>query len=275
MSRGRGAGDEAGSAAEGGARGAARRRRAAPAGAGKTRRARRSAIERVAAYDWAAIEAELDERGAALLPGLLAPAECEAVAALYSDEERFRKRVVMAQHSFGRGEYKYFAYPLPPLVAELRAALYPRLVGAANRWCEALRVPARFPAEHAEFLERCREGGQARPTPLLLLYGPGDYNCLHQDLYGPHVFPLQLTALLSRPGSDFTGGEFVLTEQRPRRQSRAEVIALDQGDAVVFAVNHRPVQGARGPYRVVMRHGVSHVRSGRRHTLGIIFHDAA
>jgi hypothetical protein len=226
-------------------------------------------------HDWAALAADLDARGWAMLPGLLDPATCAAVASGYDAPEQFRSKVVMARHGFGRGEYRYYRYPLPDPIASLRAALYPRLVGIANRWHERLAIPARFPAAHAEFLARCHDAGQARPTPLLLRYGAGDYNCLHQDLYGEHVFPLQVAVLLSRPGEDFTGGEFVLTEQRPRMQSRVEVVPLGQGDAVVFAVNHRPVAGTRGDYRVAMRHGVSTLRSGRRHTLGIIFHDAA
>ena len=225
--------------------------------------------------DPAALAANLDARGWALLPGLLDPATCTAIAAGYDAPEQFRSQVVMARHGFGRGEYRYYRYPLPDPIARLRAALYPRLASIANRWHERLGLPARFPAEHADFLARCHEAGQARPTPLLLRYGPGDYNCLHQDLYGEHVFPLQAAILLSRPGEDFAGGEFVLTEQRPRMQSRVEVVPLAQGDAVVFAVNHRPVAGSRGDYRVAMRHGVSTLRSGRRHTLGIIFHDAA
>ncbi|HEX7850863.1 MAG TPA: 2OG-Fe(II) oxygenase [Sphingomonas sp.] len=225
-------------------------------------------------HDRAALAADLDARGWAMLPGLLDPATCAAIAAGYDDPARFRGQVVMARHGFGRGEYRYYRYPLPDPIARLRTALYPSLVGVANRWHERLGIPTRFPAEHAEFLARCHDAGQARPTPLLLRYGPGDYNCLHQDLYGEHVFPLQVAILLSRPGEDFAGGEFVLTEQRPRMQSRVEVVPLSQGDAVVFAVNHRPVAGSRGDYRVAMRHGVSTVRSGRRHTLGIIFHDA-
>ena len=234
-----------------------------------------SVAARVAAVDWTAATAELDGFGCAVLPGLLSEAECDATAALYGSGAGFRSHVVMARHGFGRGEYRYFAYPLPPLVAGLRAALYPRLAPIANRWHEAMGMAARFPAEHAAFLERCHAAGQARPTPLLLQYGPGDYNCLHQDLYGEHVFPLQVAVLLSEPGRDFRGGEFVLTEQRPRMQSRVEVVPLTKGDAVVFAVNTRPVQGSRGSYRVALRHGVSRLRRGRRHTLGVIFHDAA
>jgi hypothetical protein len=226
-------------------------------------------------HDWAALTADLDARGWAILPGLLDPATCAAISAGYDDPARFRSQVVMARHGFGRGEYRYYRYPLPDPIAQLRTALYPPLVGIANRWHERLGIPTRFPAEHAEFLARCHDAGQARPTPLLLRYGPSDYNCLHQDLYGEHVFPLQVAVLLSHPGEDFAGGEFVLTEQRPRMQSRVEVVPLRQGDAVVFAVNHRPVAGSRGDYRVAMRHGVSTVRSGRRHTLGVIFHDAA
>jgi uncharacterized protein len=224
--------------------------------------------------DWPRASHDLDAQGNAVLDGLLSPAECAALAALYPQDDLFRSRVVMAKHGFGRGEYKYFNYPLPPLIASLRASSYPHLSPIANRWNEALRIPVRYPATHEEFLARCHAAGQVRPTPLLLQYGPDDYNCLHQDLYGEHVFPLQLAILLSTPGDDFTGGEFVLTEQRPRMQSRPTVVPLRQGDAVVFAVHHRPVQGSRGIYRVNMRHGVSLVRSGRRHTLGIIFHDA-
>jgi uncharacterized protein len=209
-----------------------------------------------------------------VLPGLLAAAECRALAELYGDESLFRSRIVMSRHGFGRGEYQYFRYPLPPLIARLRTALYPRLVPIANRWNERLRLRPRYPANHAQFIKRCHAAGQVRPTPLLLKYGVDDYNCLHQDLYGSHVFPLQVTVMLSRPGEDFDGGEFVLTEQRPRMQSRAEVVALSQGDAAVFAANHRPVQGSRGAYRVKLRHGVSRVRRGQRQTLGIIFHDA-
>ncbi len=229
---------------------------------------------RVAAADWARIGQELDAHGAAVLPGVLTAEECAALVARYADDGQFRSRVVMARHGFGRGEYKYFAYPLPPVVAALRAALYPPLSALANRWAAALGAAADYPARLADYLRRCHEAGQTRPTPLLLRYGEGDYNCLHQDLYGEHVFPLQAAFLLSDPRRDFTGGAFVLTEQRPRMQSRAEVVPLAQGDGVVFPVNHRPVQGVRGVYRVTMRHGVSRLRSGRRFTLGVIFHDA-
>jgi hypothetical protein len=221
------------------------------------------------------MELHLDERGFAQLPALLNAGECADLARLYDDPRLFRNRIVMSRHGFGRGEYQYFAYPLPARVAELRAKLYTRVAPLANRWQELMGRDARFPDTHEEFLARCHSGGQTRPTPLLLRYGAGDYNCLHQDLYGEHVFPLQMAVLLSRPGKDFTGGEFVLTEQRPRQQSRVEVVPLCQGDAVVFAVNERPVQGSRGHYRVKMRHGVSRVNSGQRHTLGIILHDAA
>jgi hypothetical protein len=223
--------------------------------------------------DWTRIEADLDARGHALTGPLLTPGQCDALTALYDDDRHFRSRVAMARHGFGRGEYKYLGYPLPDLVQRLRERLYPRLVAVANRWNEAMGVAVRFPETHAQFLDRCHAAGQRRPTPLLLRYGPDDYNCLHQDLYGEHVFPLQAAILLSAPG-DFDGGEFVLTEQRPRMQSRADVVPLAQGEAVIFAVHHRPVQGSRGSYRVTLRHGVSRVRSGRRHTLGIIFHDA-
>ncbi|WP_420995691.1 2OG-Fe(II) oxygenase [Cupriavidus sp. 30B13] len=224
---------------------------------------------------WEAIGQELDQHGYAVVAGLLAPPACDALAALYPRDELFRSRVAMSRHGFGRGEYKYFGYPLPGPVEDLRGALYPHLAPVANRWHAAMGIGARYPERHADFLRRCHEAGQTRPTPLLLQYGPDDYNCLHQDLYGEHVFPLQAAVLLSEPGEDFTGGEFVLTEQRPRMQSRAEVVPLRKGDAVVFAVNQRPVQGARGSYRVRLRHGVSRLRSGRRYVLGIIFHDAA
>jgi len=228
------------------------------------------------ACDWDRIAADLDRDGAAVLPGLLAASECDALASLYdtASEGTFRSRVVMARHGFGQGEYKYFDYPLPGLVAQLRAALYPALAPIANRWNEALGLEQRYPATHAQYLARCHAAGQTRATPLLLRYGPGDFNCLHQDLYGEHVFPLQVVMLLSRPRVDFEGGEFVLTEQRPRMQSRPMVVPLAQGDAAIFAVSHRPVRGARGMYRVTMRHGVSRLRSGSRTTAGIIFHDA-
>ena len=229
---------------------------------------------RVGALDWPGIAAALDARGCAATGALLTEAECAALAAGYDAESGFRSRVDMARHGFGQGEYKYFAYPLPASVAALRAALYPRLAAVANRWAAALGGEPAFPDAHGDYLARCHAAGQTRPTPLLLRYGPGDYNCLHQDLYGDLVFPLQATFLLSRPGADFSGGEFVLTEQRPRMQSRVEVVGLMQGEGVIFAVNQRPVQGARGVYRVAMRHGVSRLRAGRRHTLGVIFHDA-
>ena len=225
--------------------------------------------------DWAQCGADLDAQGWAVLPGMLAPAECTALAGMYAEEARFRSRVVVARHGFGRGEYQYFAYPLPEPIASLRPVLYAHLAPIANRWNATLGIDTHYPAGHGAFLARCHEAGQTRPTPLLLKYGPGDYNCLHQDLYGAHVVPLQVVLLLSEPGRDFEGGEFVLTEQRPRMQSRAAVVPLRQGDAAVFAVHHRPVQGARGPYRVTLRHGVSVLRSGRRHTAGLIFHDAA
>jgi hypothetical protein len=233
-----------------------------------------SIAARVAQVDWDAIAGRLDTHGSARIGSLLSPRACRSLAMLYPQDGPFRSRVVMARHGFGRGEYKYFAYPLPDPVGELRTALYPHLRDVANRWNEAMGNGVRYPAEHAVYLERCHQAGQTRPTPLMLQYGEGDYNCLHQDLYGEHVFPLQVTVLLSEPGTDFSGGEFVLTEQRPRMQSRAEVVPLRQGEAVVFAVHHRPVRGTRGSYRVNMRHGVSEVRSGHRYTLGVIFHDA-
>jgi len=228
----------------------------------------------VAGLDWAAIGSALDAQGCAVIGPLLGADECAALAARYDDDGLFRSRIVMARHGFGRGEYKYFTYPLPDALAELRTALYPPLAAIANRWNEAMGVAARYPAAHEDFLARCHAAGQSKPTPLLLRYGEGDYNCLHQDLYGEHVFPLQATLLLSRPDADFSGGEFVLTEQRPRMQSRAEVVPLRQGELVIFPVHHRPVQGTRGTYRVKMRHGVSRLHRGRRHTLGVIFHDA-
>jgi hypothetical protein len=229
---------------------------------------------RLAAIDWARVSHDLDAEGHAVLPSLLDETECASVAAMYGDDARFRNRVVMERHNYGRGEYRYFAYPLPPLVAALRETLYESLAIVANRWHEAMRIESRFPATHSEYLARCHAAGQARPTPLVLRYGEGDYNCLHQDLYGDEVFPLQVATLLSQPDRDFEGGELVLTEQRPRMQSRPMVVPLRQGDAVVFAVRHRPVRASRGSYRVSMRHGVSRIRAGNRMTLGIIFHDA-
>ena len=233
-----------------------------------------SAAGRLAAADWPRLAAELDQRGTATLPGLLGRETCRAIAASYADESQFRSRVVMAKHGFGRGEYRYFACPLPFELAATRAALYAGLAPLANQWQERLKVATRFPATHREFLARCHAAGQARPTPLLLKYGAGDYNCLHRDLYGEHVFPLQMAVLLSVPGTDFSGGEFVVTEQRPRMQSRVEVVPLEQGDAVLFAVSERPVAGIRGAYRVTHRHGVSRVLHGERFTFGVILHDA-
>jgi hypothetical protein len=224
---------------------------------------------------WQAVSLDLDAQGWAVMPKLFSASQCNTVAGLYQKDEGFRSKIIMARHGFGRGEYKYFAYPLPPLIQELRTALYAQLAPIANRWHEALAMQVRFPKTHAEFIERCHGAGQTRPTPLLLQYGKDDYNCLHQDLYGEHVFPLQVAVLLRQPGEDFEGGEFVLTEQRPRMQSRAAVVPLAKGDAVVFAVNGRPVRGTKGFYRVNLRHGVSKLRAGHRHTLGIIFHDAA
>jgi uncharacterized protein len=233
-----------------------------------------NAVERVEMLDWTRVSQDLDAQGNAVLEGILSLEECRALAALYPEDDYFRSRVVMGRHGFGRGEYKYFRYPLPDIVEGLRNALYPRLAPIANRWTLAMGVNVRYPERHADFIRRCHDAGQSRPTPLLLQYGEGDYNCLHQDLYGEHVFPIQVAILLCEPGEDFLGGEFVLTEQRPRMQSRPEVVPLRRGDAVAFAVHHRPVQGTRGTYRVNLRHGVSRLRSGRRHTLGIIFHDA-
>ncbi len=230
--------------------------------------------ERMATYDWERIGAALDQDGYAVLPRLFDATACGDLAALYKLREPFRSRVVMARHGFGSGEYKYFAYPLPESVATMRDALYARLAPIANRWNEKLNLATRFPPAHRDFLSRCHEAGQTKPTPLLLRYSPGDYNRLHQDLYGEHVFPLQMTVLLSAPGHDFEGGEFVLVEQRPRLQSRAEIVRLAQGDAVLFAVHHRPAKGARGYHRVTLRHGVSRLRAGERFTLGVIFHDA-
>lgn len=229
---------------------------------------------RITALDWPGIAAALDARGSATTGPLLTAAECTALSSGYDAADGFRSRVVMARHGYGQGEYKYFAYPLPPVVAGLRTALYPHLAAIANRWATALGQPAGYPGDHAAFVARCHDAGQTRPTPLLLRYGPGDYNCLHQDLYGDLHFPLQVAFLLDEPGTGFTGGEFLLTEQRPRMQSRAEVVALRRGEGVIFAVNQRPVAGSRGTYRVAMRHGVSRLHTGRRHTLGVIFHDA-
>jgi hypothetical protein len=229
---------------------------------------------RAGKLEWERLSGGLDSQGSAVVGSLLTAAECDALAALYEKKEGFRSKVIMGRHGFGRGEYQYFSYPLPKLVASLRESFYPRLASIANHWNERMRIDTRYPVTHEQFLARCAEAGQTRPTPLLLKYGEGDYNCLHQDLYGEAIFPLQMTILLSEPGKDFTGGEFVITEQRPRMQSRAEVVPLRKGDAVIFAVNHRPVQGTRGVYRVNLRHGVSRIRSGHRHAAGIIFHDA-
>ena len=230
--------------------------------------------ERIASLDWTGVADTLDAHGCAVTGPVLAPDDCASLASVYDQAAPFRSRIVMARHGFGRGEYKYFAYPLPDLVAALRAALYPPLAAIANRWNEQMGIATRYPDAHEAFLRRCHKAGQTKPTPLLLQYGAGDYNCLHQDLYGEHVFPLQVAFLLSAPGADFTGGEFVLTEQRPRMQSRAEVVPLRQGEGVIFPVHHRPVRGTRGTYRVNMRHGVSRLHAGHRHTLGVIFHDA-
>jgi uncharacterized protein len=229
---------------------------------------------RVKSLDWQQVESDLDAYGCAIAKGILLPEQCGALSALYGQNELFRSRIVMARHGFGRGEYKYWAYPLPEAVATLRSALYPNLSNVANRWNKVMGIAVGYPADHTEYLDRCHKAGQTKPTPLLLQYGEGDFNCLHQDVYGDLVFPLQVAFLLSVPDQDFTGGEFVLTEQRPRMQSRAEVVGLRQGDGVIFAVHHRPVQGTRGSYRVKLRHGVSRLRSGHRHTMGIIFHDA-
>lgn len=233
-----------------------------------------SIVRRADALDWQDIATELNEYGCAGLPALLNPEECDALIARYAHDDIYRSRVVMARHGFGRGEYKYYRYPLPEFIGVLRTAFYAHLAPQANRWNEAMGIDIRFPAAHADFIARCHAAGQLRPTPLILKYESGDYNCLHQDLYGEHVFPIQMAILLSEPGRDFSGGEFVMTEQRPRMQSRAEVVPLRQGDAVLFAVNERPVSGTRGYYRVKMRHGVSRLRSGHRYTAGVIFHDA-
>ena len=229
---------------------------------------------RMDAVDWASVHADLDAQGWAVAPKLLSAAEADSISGLYRHEHGFRSHIIMGRHGFGRGEYKYFSYPLPALIQSLRTAAYPRLAPIANQWCERLRQEARFPLDHAAFLERCHRAGQARPTPLLLEYGPEDYNCLHRDLYGEHVFPIQIAILLDQPGADFQGGEFVMTEQRPRMQTRAMVLPLQKGDAAIFAVNGRPMKGARGDYQVKLNHGVSKLYSGRRHTLGVIFHDA-
>jgi hypothetical protein len=234
----------------------------------------RAAETRVAKYDWRSLSEDLSGFGCAVIEKLLSADECRRIAGLYREQGHFRSHVHMARHGFGKGEYRYFKYPLPDLLGGLRTALYPRLAGVANDWNDRMGVDRRYPAEHAAFLEQCHDAGQTRPTPLLLQYAPGDFNCLHQDLYGDLAFPLQVAILLSEPGRDFSGGEFVLTEQRPRMQSRVEVVSLRQGDAVAFAVHHRPVQGSKGSYRVNLRHGVSRLRSGVRHTVGIIFHDA-
>ena len=233
-----------------------------------------SVTERVEVVEWQQVSKDLDAEGCAMIKSILTPDECDEVRTLYDRDELFRSRVVMERHGFGRGEYKYFRYPLPELITNLRTEIYPRLVTTANRWHEAMGIHMRFPPTHAQYIRRCHEAGQDKPTPLILKYGAGDYNCLHQDLYGEHVFPLQIAILLSEPNKDFTGGEFVMTEQRPRMQSRPLVVPLRKGDGVVFAVNHRPVQGRKSVYRVTMRHGVSRLRSGSRYTLGIIFHDA-
>jgi hypothetical protein len=232
------------------------------------------AVARIEGLDWQSIANELNESGNAVLKSIVSVDDCEALTGSYGSDELFRSRVVMARHGFGRGEYKYFRYPLPDILQALRISLYERLVPVANLWSEQMGIEIRYPAKHSDFLERCHQAGQLRPTPLLLQYGAGDYNCLHQDLYGEHVFPMQVAILLSEPGRDFEGGEFVLTEQRPRMQTRPEIVPLHQGDAVAFAVHHRPVPGTRGTYRVNLRHGVSRLRSGKRHTAGIIFHDA-
>jgi len=233
-----------------------------------------NAAERVGRLDWRRISQELDEYGNTQLPRILSAKECDTLAALYPDDKHFRSRVVMERYSFGRGEYKYFRYPLPDIISELRTTLYSHLATVANRWNQVMGIDVRYPKDHADYLHRCHQAGQLRPTPLLLHYGPDDFNCLHQDLYGEHVFPIQVTILLSEPGRDFTGGEFILVEQRPHMQSRAEVVALAKGDAVAFAVHNRPVRGKRGFNRANFRHGVSRLRSGKRYTLGIIFHDA-
>jgi hypothetical protein len=233
-----------------------------------------SITQRLEAVFWQQVSADLNAEGNAIIKGILSPDECDEIRALYQDEKVFRSHVVMERHGFGRGEYRYFSYPLPDLITAIRTSLYPRLVPIANRWNKAMGIDVRYPAIHADFIQRCHRAGQNKPTPLLLKYRTGDYNCLHQDLYGEHIFPLQIAVLLSEPDRDFSGGEFVMTEQRPRMQSRPIVVPLRKGDGVVFAVHHRPVQGMKRVYRVNLRHGVSRLRSGSRYTLGIIFHDA-
>jgi len=233
------------------------------------------AVARIESLNWPQITNELNDQGSSLLKNVLTAEECVSLSHLYPNEDGFRSRVVMGRHGFGRGEYKYFSYPLPGIIQGMRTALYHELAPIANHWNKSMGIEVQYPKEHAEFIQRCHDAGQSRPTPLLLQYGTGDYNCLHQDLYGEHVFPIQVAFLLSEPGQDFDGGEFVLTEQRPRMQSRPEIVPLRQGDAVAFAVHHRPVQGTRGTYRVNLRHGVSRLRSGHRHTAGVIFHDAS
>jgi hypothetical protein len=233
-----------------------------------------SISQRIESLHWDPIQFELDAHGAAVIGPVLSPVQCQTLIQAYDEEKLYRSRVVMASHGFGRGEYQYFAYPLPSVIVELRESLYPHLAEIANRWNEAIGIDIRYPPRHEVFQSRCHEAGQTKPTPLILKYGPGDYNCLHQDIYGEHIFPLQVAFLLSKPGEDFTGGEFALTEQRPRMQSRVEVVPIEQGMGVIFPVHQRPMKGARGTYRVNMRHGVSRVRSGLRFTLGVIFHDA-
>jgi hypothetical protein len=230
---------------------------------------------RMDAVDWTMVHADLDAQGWAIVPMLLTHPEADSIARLYHQERGFRSQVIMARHGFGRGEYKYFSYPLPPLIHALRTASYPHLVPIANQWHERMGKDVRFPHDHAAFLDRCHQAGQLRPTPLLLQYAPDDYNCLHRDLYGEHVFPIQIAILLDQPGEDFEGGEFVMTEQRPRMQTRAMVLPLRKGDAAIFAVNSRPMKGTRGDYQVKLNHGVSKLCWGKRHTLGVIFHDAA
>jgi uncharacterized protein len=234
-----------------------------------------AAVARIESLNWSQIANELNDQGSSVLKSVLTAEECVRLAKLYPNEDGFRSRIVMGRHGFGRGEYKYFSYPLPGIIQGMRTALYRELAPIANHWNKSMAIEAQYPKEHSEFIQRCHDAGQLKPTPLLLQYGAGDYNCLHQDLYGEHVFPIQVAFLLSEPGRDFQGGEFVLTEQRPRMQSRPEVVPLRQGDAVAFAVHHRPVQGTRGTYRVNLRHGVSRLRSGHRHTVGVIFHDAS